>query len=85
MSITSTITQEQYLKERIPCILACAGCKRVVVGEDEQPYCKSYLFPDVKWQLGNCNFATHLLPGLTAKQKSMNALKKSKRNARGTL
>ena len=85
MSIPNTISQEQYMEERTPCILACAGCKRVVVGDDGLPYCKSYLFPDTRWRLCNCNFATHIPQEISENQKSMNALKRSRRRAQGKL
>jgi len=78
--------KKYYLENRKLCVLKCMGCDRVVV-ENEQPYCKSYLDPEVKWRpLGvdesGCNFCTHLKEE-TAQQKVVNALKASKRKARG--
>ena len=58
----------------------CSGCNHVCEG-----YCEAYHSPDAKWRLGKCNFATHIKPEQTPKQKAMNALKRSKRKAAGRI
>ncbi|GAF73446.1 unnamed protein product [marine sediment metagenome] len=77
----SVITAEQYLNERKPVIEKCIGCKRIV----DEDYCKVYLYPTLKWRLGKCNFNTHCREVPVSGKKKMNALKASRRQARGRL
>lgn len=59
----------------------CDGCDRIREFEGEK-FCTSYPFPAKKWELGDCNFATHVAR-VTASGKKINPLKASKRAARG--
>ncbi len=59
---------------------ACAGCNRIVV-VSEARYCSSCPDPAVKWKLGNCNLATHIVKE-TAQAAKVNPLKASKRASR---
>ena len=61
-----------------PIIDKCEGCDRIVEA-DNSKYCQSYAFPDAKWRLGICNFATHVKPELTVSKVRVNPLKASKR------
>lgn len=56
----------------------CAGCGRVVEHEGVE-YCKSYLYPEVKWKHGLCNFATHAKPEIKVVTTRINPLKAAKR------
>ncbi len=62
----------------------CAGCDRVV----EYPagkYCSSYPHPELKWNSGSCNFATHVKAEAAKDDKKVKALKASKRKAAGKM
>lgn len=62
----------------------CEGCERV----EEFPsgrFCSAYAEPNIKWQNGVCNFATHVKKGSTTTKKTLNALKASKRRAAGRI
>lgn len=61
-----------------PVIEKCEGCARIVEQEGVQ-YCKSYLYPDAKWKLGLCNFATHAKPEINVVKVRINPLKAAKR------
>ena len=56
----------------------CEGCERIIEVESNK-YCKSYAFPDAKWKLGICNFATHVKPEIKVSTVKINPLKASKR------
>jgi len=59
----------------------CVGCKQVVK-EGESDYCSSYTDPAWKWDLGQCNFATHIKRE-AKKAAFINPLKAAKMRARG--
>ena len=61
-----------------PVIDKCEGCGRVVE-QEEVHYCKSYLYPEAKWKLGFCNFATHAKPEIDIIKVRINPLKAAKR------
>jgi hypothetical protein len=63
-----------------PVIEKCEGCERIVE-VDNNKYCRSYAYPDAKWRLGICNFATHVKPELSVGKVRINPLKASKRAA----
>jgi len=61
----------------------CEGCERIKEMEGVK-YCSSYPFPEKKWKLGVCNFATHVKATVDKGGKvKINPLKASKRAARG--
>lgn len=61
-----------------PVVENCNGCARIVE-QDGAQYCKSYLFPEAKWKLGMCNFATHAKPEINVVTVRINPLKAAKR------
>ena len=61
-----------------PVIEKCIGCGRIVE-ENGVQYCKTYLYPDAKWKLGLCNFATHAKPEINVVKTRINPLKAAKR------
>lgn len=66
-----------------PVVEKCEGCERVVGHDSGARYCTSYAKPAVKWNLGVCNFATHVKGTVTQGKVKVNPLKASKRAARG--
>lgn len=62
------------LKEQV--VEKCGGCRRVLTDNT----CEAYIKPSVKWRLGNCNLASHIVieetkkvgykPGKFGKKKS---------------
>lgn len=61
-----------------PVIDKCNGCGRIV-NQDGVEYCNSYLYPEAKWKLGLCNFATHAKPEINVVKVRINPLKAAKR------
>lgn len=61
-----------------PVIDKCEGCERIVE-ENGTQYCQTYLYPEAKWRLGICNFATHRKPELVVANVKVNPLKAAKR------
>ncbi|MEE4239819.1 MAG: PxxKW family cysteine-rich protein [Desulfopila sp.] len=61
-----------------PVIDKCEGCERIVE-ENGTKYCQTYLFPEAKWRLGICNFATHRKPEIVVATVKVNPLKAAKR------
>lgn len=61
-----------------PVVEQCEGCGRIVEQEGSQ-YCKSYMYPEAKWKLGMCNFATHAKPEINVVTVRINPLKAAKR------
>ena len=61
-----------------PVIDKCEGCERIVE-ESSTQYCQTYLYPEAKWRLGICNFATHRKPELVVVNVKVNPLKAAKR------
>ena len=69
----------------LPAIQACkinGGCNRLTEFRGEL-YCNAYEYPIMKWRLGHCPLASHLPKEESPEKKAMNALKASKRRARG--
>ncbi len=62
----------------------CEGCAKIVETEAGK-FCAVYPHPEMKWQRGVCNFATHVKPEIQqdASGKSINPLKAAKRASRG--
>ncbi len=62
----------------------CEGCGRIVKTEAGR-FCSVYPHPEMKWQRGICNFATHVKPELPrdATGKTINPLKAAKRASKG--
>ncbi len=56
----------------------CDGCERIIE-VDSSKYCQSYAFPETKWRLGICNFATHVKPEIAVTTIKVNPLKAAKR------
>ncbi|MDR2050466.1 MAG: PxxKW family cysteine-rich protein [Deltaproteobacteria bacterium] len=65
----------------LPVVDRCQGCERVQDFEG-QGYCTSYPAPASKWNLGRCNFATHVKKEIKTQAK-VNPLKASKRASKG--
>ncbi len=61
-----------------PAIDRCQGCARIVDQGGAQ-YCTTYLYPEAKWKLGLCNFATHAKPEINVTKVRINPLKAAKR------
>jgi len=61
-----------------PVIDKCEGCERIVEDSGSQ-YCQTYLYPQAKWKLGICNFATHMKPEIKVVSIKVNPLKAAKR------
>ncbi len=79
MASTETIKTELYSSGFFnPVIEECDGCERIIEVESTR-YCKTYAFPEAKWRLGLCNFATHKKPEIKGGQKKINPIKASKR------
>ena len=68
---------EPTVEERTPIINKCEGCGRV-----DGNFCKAYLYPDKKWRLGNCNFATHMKTETEKKGKIRIGQQKGKKKSR---
>lgn len=62
----------------------CEGCDRIV-SNDAGKFCSVYPHPEMKWQRGVCNFATHVKPEIKQDStgKAINPLKAAKRASRG--
>ena len=67
--------------EKSPCIDRCEGCRHAEPA-GETTFCKVYLEPAWKWELGQCNFATHVKRE-AKKAAFINPLKLAKMRARG--
>lgn len=61
-----------------PIIDECEGCERIVEANSNK-YCQSYAYPEAKWRLGICNFATHKKREIAAVTIKVNPLKAAKR------
>jgi hypothetical protein len=65
-----------------PIIEQCNGCQRT----REFPtgmYCLSFPDPSIKWRVGSCSMATHVIKASSTKAtEKLNPLKASKRQAR---
>ena len=67
----------------LPVFEECADCENTTAYKD-QVYCNSFPNPESKWDLGVCNFATHIRwVGDHAEETSSNPLKAAKRAAGG--
>lgn len=60
----------------------CVGCNFAKAVEGDETYCEVYTDPDWKWELGQCNFATHIKRE-AKKTAFINPLKLAKMRARG--
>lgn len=60
----------------------CHGCSRAETFETGT-FCKVVPHPAVKWNVGSCNFATHVSRNVAEKSQKINPLKASKRAAGG--
>ncbi len=65
-----------------PVIDKCEGCERIVEANNNK-YCQTFAFPDAKWRLGICNFATHKKPEIVVATIKVNPLKAAKRASGG--
>ncbi len=59
----------------------CEGCDKIAEFEGEK-YCLLAPAPELKWNLGDCNLASHIKREVK-KEQVINALKASKRKAAG--
>lgn len=66
---------------RIPVVEKCEGCSHILA-EGDQEFCKTYIDPAWKWELGQCNFNTHIKRE-AKKAAFINPLKAAKMRARG--
>ncbi|MBM4310734.1 MAG: hypothetical protein FJ119_07300 [Deltaproteobacteria bacterium] len=64
-----------------PVVEQCTGCEKAQEFAGGT-YCAAYPEPALKWKTGKCNFATHIKRE-AKKEKVINALKASKRKAKG--
>jgi len=71
--------QDELLALREPIDEKCNGCARTEI-VDEKELCKAYIQPSMKWRLGDCGLATHIVTEETSKKKKINPLKASKRS-----
>ncbi|MFO7761524.1 MAG: PxxKW family cysteine-rich protein [Thermodesulfobacteriota bacterium] len=79
VSSTETIKTELYNSGFFnPIVEECEGCDRIIKVNNNK-YCKTYAFPEAKWRLGLCNFATHKKLTIKGGQKKVNPIKSSKR------
>lgn len=70
---------EQYSSGFFKTIIEkCDGCDRIIE-VDNSKYCQTYAFPDAKWKLGICNFASHIKSEFNAIKIKINPLKAAKR------
>ena len=67
--------------ERQNIIDKCEGCGNVEAA-DSANYCSAYVLPSWKWELGQCNLATHIKRE-AKKAAFINPLKAAKMRARG--
>ncbi|MBI5556520.1 MAG: hypothetical protein HY885_02675 [Deltaproteobacteria bacterium] len=65
-----------------PIVEQCEGCERIVEANNNK-YCQAYSFPEAKWRLGICNFATHKKPEIVVSTIKINPLKAAKRASGG--
>lgn len=80
----ATVTAEGMMYNGFLCqpvIDKCEGCDRAQPFEG-QNYCTSYPMPSTKWNMGRCNFATHV-KAETKSGGKVNPLKASKRASKG--
>lgn len=64
-----------------PIVEQCGGCQKVIEGPSGN-YCMIFPDPIIKWRLGNCNMATHIIASIEKKSVKINPLKASKRGSR---
>ena len=62
-----TINKEEVLMEQGPCT------------RTDGEFCNAYINPAVKWRLGNCGLATHIIQDEDTKKFKLNPIKASKR------
>jgi hypothetical protein len=67
--------------ERAAIIDKCEGCNHTDTS-GESTYCSAYALPSWKWELGQCNLATHIKRE-AKKAAFINPLKAAKMRARG--
>jgi len=72
---------DQMLALREPIVEKCGGCARTEM-MNEKEVCKAYIDPSLKWRLGDCGLATHVVNEADTKKKKINPLKASKRGRR---
>lgn len=60
----------------------CEGCERIVEGTIGR-VCSAYPAPQKKWQMGICNFATHVKVEIKVEETKINPLKASKKASGG--
>jgi hypothetical protein len=60
----------------------CEGCERIVDGTIGR-VCSAYPAPKKKWQMGICNFATHVKVEIKVEDVRVNPLKASKKASGG--
>jgi hypothetical protein len=65
-------------------VAECESCARIEE-YDTGKFCSAYAEPITKWKNGSCNFATHIKKETATPKKALNALKASKRKAKGMI
>ncbi len=64
-----------------PVVDRCQGCNHIEKA-DGQEFCKVYTAPSWKWEMGQCNFGTHIVRE-AKKSAFINPLKLATMRARG--
>ena len=65
---------------REPIIDKCMGCEKITVGPERGvATCSVYLYPTIKWRIGNCPMASNIKKNLDQMKKFEDPLKKSKK------
>ncbi|MFT7622066.1 MAG: hypothetical protein ACI9WU_001233 [Myxococcota bacterium] len=68
---------------REPVLEKCTGCNHITKDGDAE-FCSVYTVPAWKWEIGQCNFGTHIVRE-AKKSAFINPLKLAKMRARGQI
>ncbi len=70
------IFKKEVIVKKVPTMMEKGPCKRT-----EEDLCAAYINPALKWKLGDCPLATHIIVQEEV-EKFVNPLKASRRRAR---
>lgn len=70
------IFKKEVIVKKVPTMMEKGPCKRI-----EEELCLAYINPSLKWRLGNCSLATHIIADEEV-EKFVNPLKASRRKSR---
>jgi len=73
--------RDKLLEMRTPVIEKCDGCDKIEDVKGKR-LCKTYIFPDKKWKLGNCPVATHISTIIQEEQQGKKRIGQQKRGRR---